>query len=167
MAFTFLKGMGIEIGQSICEEDRVKEASDILEEFRAAKKKLVLPVDLVAADKLDSQAKILKVSVESGIPKGFQGVDIGEKTIQLFSDELKKGKTMLNGPVGVFEIEKFSHGTRRMAEVIAWLDATTIVGGGDSVAAVNNAHLANKMTHISTGGGAYFRVCGVRQFTGH
>ena len=90
-----------------------------------------------------------------GVPKGFQGVDIGEKTIELFENELKGSQTVIwNGPVGVFEIKKFAKGTNKMAKAIASLQATTIVGGGDSVAAVNGAHLADKMTHISTGGGA-------------
>jgi phosphoglycerate kinase len=152
MAYTFLKGMGVEIGNSLCEEDLVHDAAEILHEYQTAKKKLFLPVDHIAVDRLDGKANTVQVAA---IPEGFQGVDIGEKTIKLFSSELKGAKTVLwNGPVGIFENPEFAHGTNKLAEVIASLDATTIVGGGDSVAAVNAAHLADKMTHISTGGGA-------------
>ncbi len=152
MAFTFLKAKGVEIGNSLSEENLVPEAKEILGEYH---NKLLLPVDFLIADRLDAQAKTLEVPASSGIPKGYQGVDIGKQTVKLFSDELKKAKTVLwNGPVGIFEIKKFAAGTERMAEAIAALHATTIVGGGDSVAAVNAARLADKMSHISTGGGA-------------
>lgn len=155
MAYTFLRAMGIEIGDSICEMDQLPEARRVLEEYKAANKKLLLPIDIVTADRMDEKAKIQTVMANSGIPKGFQGVDIGEKTIKLFTEELKLAKTVLwNGPVGVFEIKKFANGTQKMAEAIASLDAVTIVGGGDSVAAVQAAQLADKMGHISTGGGA-------------
>lgn len=152
MAFTFLRALGKEIGDSICEEGLVPKAKEILSAYG---KKMILPVDVVIADRMDGDAKTRTVSVDSGIPKGFQGVDIGEKTIKLFENELKGSQTVMwNGPVGVFEIKKFARGTNEMAKAIASMKATTIVGGGDSAAAVNGAHLADKMTHISTGGGA-------------
>lgn len=152
MAFTFLKAKGIEIGSSLCEEALIPEAKEIIS---TAKQKLILPVDIVIADKLDKNAKTRVVDVSEGIPKGFYGVDIGEKSIILFTNELKKAKTVLwNGPVGIFEIAPFANGTNQIAKAIGSLRAVTVVGGGDSVAAVQEAGLSDKMTHISTGGGA-------------
>lgn len=148
MAFTFLKAQGIKIGDSLVEDDFLTKASDIL---KTCKKPLLLPVDIVAAK--ENQVQIF--SVTEGIPNGFKGVDIGPKTIDLFSQEIKKAKTILwNGPMGIFENPAFAIGTHKIAEVFAKADATTIAGGGETVAAINELQLGTSVSHLSTGGGA-------------
>ncbi len=151
MMFTFLKAQGKGVGQSKLEQDKVSVARQLLKKYG---KKIVLPVDVVVADKVDSKAKSKVVSCDA-IPKAMIGLDIGPNTIKLFESELKKAKTVVwNGPMGMFEIAKFTRGTDSIAKVMAKLKATTIVGGGDSVAAVQKLGLAKKFSHVSTGGGA-------------
>ncbi|MGO4937248.1 phosphoglycerate kinase [Fundicoccus sp. Sow4_H7] len=152
MAYTFLKAQGKEIGLSLFEEDRVELAKDLLDR---AGDKIVLPVDIVIADDFSNDANRKVVSVDE-IPSDWQGLDCGPKSVELFADVLKDAKTVVwNGPMGVFEFENFAQGTIGVCEAIAKLDdATTIVGGGDSAAAVAQLGFEDKFTHISTGGGA-------------
>ena len=153
MAYTFMKAMGLSIGNSLLEEDFLDYAKDMMKKAEEKGVKLLIPVDSVEASEYSNDAEI-KIS-ENGIDDGFMGLDIGPKSIALFSDALKDAKTVVwNGPMGVFEMSNFAKGTNAIAEVLAKLDATTVIGGGDSVAAVNKAGLADKMSHISTGGGA-------------
>ena len=150
MAYTFMAAMGETTGTSLLEPDYIDYAKKMLDE---AGDKLILPVDTVVAEKFDNEAPS-KV-VEGNIPDGWMGLDIGPKTIELFKDALKDAKTVVwNGPMGVFEMPNFAKGTNTIATMLADLDATTVIGGGDSVAAVNQAGLGDKMSHISTGGGA-------------
>lgn len=157
MMFTFYKAQGLEIGNSILEEDKVALAKQILDLAHQKRKKVLLPVDCVVADKIDPNASTQTVSISS-IPTGWSGVDIGPETIRVFSQEIRDAKTVVwNGPMGIFEIEKFSTGTNAIAKVLA--DATktgtiTIVGGGDSAAAMNKVGLEKAVSHVSTGGGA-------------
>lgn len=150
MAYTFMAAQGKTTGTSLLEPDFIDYAKKMLDE---AGDKLVLPVDTVVAEKFDNDAPS-KV-VEGNIPDGFMGLDIGPKTIALFKEVLADAKTVVwNGPMGVFEMPNFAKGTNEIASMLAEIDATTIIGGGDSVAAVNQAGLGSKMSHISTGGGA-------------
>ena len=153
MAYTFMKAKGLSIGNSLLEEDFIGYASDMMKKAAEKGVKLLIPIDSVEASEYSNDAEI-KIS-EGAIDDGFMGLDIGPKSIALFSDALKDAKTVVwNGPMGVFEMPNFAKGTNAIAKVLAELDATTVIGGGDSVAAVNKAGLADKMTHISTGGGA-------------
>ncbi len=151
MAYTFMAAMGYEVGDSLLEADYIDYAKKMMEK---AGDKLLLPIDTVVAQefKNDSPSKVVG---EGGIEKGWEGLDIGPKTIELFKSAIKDAKTVVwNGPMGVFEMENFAKGTNAIAQVLSEIDATTVIGGGDSVAAVNQAGLGDKMTHISTGGGA-------------
>ena len=153
MAYTFMKAMGLNVGTSLLEEDFIDYAKDMIKKAEEKGVKLLLPVDTVEAKEFSNDAES-KVT-ENGIDDGYMGLDIGPKTIEQFSDALKNAKTVVwNGPMGVFEMSNFAKGTNAIAKVLAELDATTVIGGGDSVAAVNKAGLADKMSHISTGGGA-------------
>ena len=154
MAYTFSKAMGGEIGNSLLDEERVGLAKEMMETAKAKGVKLLLPVDTVIANDFDNPTEIK--TVEAGkIPEGWQGLDIGPKTVELFSDAVKSAKTVVwNGPMGVFEKPEFAKGTLAIATAMAESDATTIIGGGDSAAAVTQMGLAPKMSHISTGGGA-------------
>ena len=153
MAYTFMKALGLPIGTSLLEEDFIDYAKDMMKKAEEKGVKLLIPIDSIEASEYSNDAEI-KLS-ENGIDDGFMGLDIGPKSIALFSDALKGAKTVVwNGPMGVFEMSNFAKGTNAIAEVLAGLDATTVIGGGDSVAAVNKAGLADKMSHISTGGGA-------------
>lgn len=155
MAYTFFKAQGIEIGDSIHEDDLLDKAKEILNISKTSKAKLLLPKDNVIADALKEGAKQQIVEIKNGIPKGFQGVDIGPKTIQEYITLLQDAGTVLwNGPLGVFEVKSFAKGTNAVAKALGKTNATTIVGGGDSVAALQEAGLAKKISHISTGGGA-------------
>lgn len=150
MAYTFEAAMGKKTGNSLLEEDYIEFAKKMLEK---GKDKIVLPIDTVVAKefKNDAESKV----VEGDIEDGWMGLDIGPKSVELFSEVLKSAKTVVwNGPMGVFEMPNFAKGTNAIAQVLADIDATTIIGGGDSVAAVNQAGLGDKMSHISTGGGA-------------
>jgi len=155
MAYTFFKAQGLEIGESLHEDDLIQEAKNILEEAEKNGIPIYLPIDNITADRISEDAATQEVDTLKGIPIGQAGVDIGPKTIALFSNKLKEGKTILwNGPLGVFEVAKFSKGTKEIAKTIVNLDATTIVGGGDSVSAIQSVGYADRVTHISTGGGA-------------
>jgi phosphoglycerate kinase len=151
MTFTFLKAQGIEIGESLFEESEVRTARDLL----ANVKQLYMPVDLVITDSFSNDAKRKIILSKEGIPPGWQGMDIGPQTIKEWSEALQKGATIFwNGPLGVFEMPNFAHGTRSIAESLAGSNAEVIVGGGDSVAAIQQMGLANRFAHLSTGGGA-------------
>ena len=155
MAYTFFLAQGLTVGQSLKEEDWVERAGDMIEKAQAAGVKLLLPVDVVAADAFAEDANALTCSVDA-IPADMMGLDIGPETEKLYADAIAEGSTVFwNGPMGVFEMKAFEHGTRAVAEAVAAnKDAATIIGGGDSVAAVNKFSLADEMTFISTGGGA-------------
>ena len=151
LANTFLKAKGINIGASKFDEQTFFVANNIME---LAGEKLILPVDFIAADKFDSSAS-LKVVKFDNIPEGWMALDIGPETIESYKDELKDAKTVFwAGPLGAFEMENFSHGTREIGEFLGNLNAVKIAGGGDTGAAINTFSLADKMTHVSTGGGA-------------
>ena len=151
MAYTFMAAKGQEVGDSLLEKDYIDYAKEMMAK---AGDKLLLPIDTVVAKDFANDAES-KVVPEGGIQAGWQGLDIGPKTIELFSDAVKNAKTVVwNGPMGVFEMENFAKGTNAIAQVLSEIDATTVIGGGDSVAAVNQAGLGDKMSHISTGGGA-------------
>lgn len=153
MAYTFYKAKGYEIGNSLLEEDKVDYAKEMLEKAKTKGVELLLPVDNVVAKEFKADAE--HMVVKENIPEGYMGLDIGPETIKLFSDAVKDAKTVIwNGPMGVFEMPAFAVGTKAIAEALAGLDATTIIGGGDSAAAVEQLGYADKMTHISTGGGA-------------
>ena len=154
MAYTFFKAQGYEVGNSLCESDKCELALSLMEKAKAKGVKLLLPVDTKVGKefKADTESKTV---AWTEIPDEWEGFDIGEKTIEMFKEELKTAKTVVwNGPLGLFEFEQFAVGTNSIANAISELDATTIIGGGDSAAAVEKAGLADKMTHISTGGGA-------------
>ena len=155
MAYTFFKSMGYSVGNSICEEDKLYLAQELMEKAKAKNVKLVLPIDNVIADEFSQDANS-KVIDSDSIPDGWEGLDIGPKTVELFKNELKDAKTVIwNGPLGLSEFEKFANGTRKIAQTLADLsDCITIIGGGDSAAAIEKMGLSDKMTHISTGGGA-------------
>ena len=150
MAYTFEAALGRTTGTSLLEPDFIDYAKKMLDK---AQGKLLLPVDTVVAKEFDNDAE--QMVVEDNIPDGWMGLDIGPKTIEKYSEVLKGAKTVVwNGPMGVFEMPNFAKGTNAIAAVLADIDATTIIGGGDSVAAVNQAGLGEKMSHVSTGGGA-------------
>ena len=154
MAYTFMKAMGEEVGDSLLEPDYIDFAKQMLEKAEKKGVKLLIPVDTVVADSFSNDANF-KTVPRGGIEPGWQGLDIGEETCKLYVDALKDAKTVVwNGPMGVFEMPNFAAGTLAIAKALAELDATTIIGGGDSVAAVNQLGYGDKMTHISTGGGA-------------
>jgi phosphoglycerate kinase len=153
MAYTFLKAQGKGIGASLCENDKTDLALELIKKAEIKGVKFLLPVDNKIADAFSNDAN--QRFSENGIPDGWQGLDIGPKTIKIFSDAIKNAKTVIwNGPMGVFEFENFAAGTKAVAEALSNTDAVTIIGGGDSAAAVTQLGYADKMTHISTGGGA-------------
>ncbi len=156
MAYTFLKAQGQEIGKSLLEADKLDLAKQILAEAKSHNVRFLLPVDHVVADKMEAGARIQHIGEGQPIPADMMALDIGPATIELFSDEIGAARTIVwNGPMGVFEIEAFAKGTKKIAHAVADNGAAlSIVGGGDSVAAVKNAGVADKITHISTGGGA-------------
>lgn len=154
MAYTFFKARGYEIGDSLLEEDKIDLARSLEEKAKAKGVRLLLPIDNVVAKEFKADAEHKVVSSEE-IPAGWQGLDIGPKTCELFGEEIKKAKTVVwNGPMGVFEMPAFAKGTEAIARYMAECEGTTIIGGGDSAAAVEQLGYADKMTHISTGGGA-------------
>jgi phosphoglycerate kinase len=156
MAYTFLKAQGYDVGKSRVEEDKIDLARQLLAEGKAHKVKFLLPVDHIVASKIDLNALVRTIGEGQPIPSDLMGLDIGPKSIELFSEEISTARTIIwNGPMGVFEVSPFSRGTFKLAHAIAEnAAAISIVGGGDSVAAVHAAGVADKMTHISTGGGA-------------
>ena len=153
MAYTFLKAQGYKIGTSLCEDDRVDYAKEMIEKAKSKGVKFLLPVDhRISSEFKDIEAKVTE---DQNIPDGFMGLDIGPKTDVLYADAIKDAKTVIwNGPMGVFEFDNFNKGTIAVAKAMADADATTVIGGGDSAAAVNILGFGDKMTHISTGGGA-------------
>ena len=154
MAYTFMKSLGEEVGDSLLEADYLDYAKEMLEKAEEKGVKMLIPVDTVVANDFSNDADFKTVG-RGGIEKGWQGVDIGPETSKLFADALKDAKKVVwNGPMGVFEMPNFAKGTEAVAKALAEIDATTIIGGGDSAAAVNNLGFGDKMTHISTGGGA-------------
>ena len=159
MAYTFLKAKGYEIGKSLVDDEKIGYCSDMMKKAEETGKKLLLPVDTVVAkefpDPIDAKIEVRTVKV-SEIPADMEGLDIGEETRKLFADAIKGAKTVVwNGPMGVFENPILAAGTIAVAKAMAEAkDATTIIGGGDSAAAVQQLGFADKMTHISTGGGA-------------
>jgi phosphoglycerate kinase len=156
MAYTFLKAMGREVGKSLLETDKLELAKQILEKARTNKLKFLLPVDHVVADKPEATARTSIVGEGQSIPPEKMGLDIGPQTRELFADEIMAARTIVwNGPMGVFEVEPFAKGTLAIAQAVAENPgATSIVGGGDTVAAVHQAGVADRISHISTGGGA-------------
>ena len=156
MAYTFLKAQGLEVGQSLVEGDKLELARTLLEEAKKRKLTFLLPVDHVAAAKIEPNAVLQQIGEGQPIPANLMALDIGPKTIELFSEEISRARTIVwNGPMGVFEVPAFSKGTTKIAQAVADnVGATSIVGGGDSVSAVRAAGVADRITHISTGGGA-------------
>ncbi len=156
MAYTFLKAQGLEVGKSLVEGDKVELARTLLEEAKKRKLTFLLPVDHVAAAKIEPNAVLRQIGEGLPIPANLMALDIGPKTIELFSEEISRARTIVwNGPMGVFEVPAFSKGTTKIAQAVADnVGATSIVGGGDSVSAVRAAGVADRITHISTGGGA-------------
>ena len=154
MAYTFMKALGEEVGDSLLEADYLDYAKEMMAKAEEKGVKLLIPVDTVVAKEFANDAEH-KTVARGGIEAGWQGLDIGEKTIELYKEAIKDAKTVVwNGPMGVFEMPNFAKGTNAIAQALAEIDATTVIGGGDSVAAVNKAGLGDKMSHISTGGGA-------------
>lgn len=154
MAYTFMKAQGFEIGTSILDEENIQLAGDLMEHAKERGVDLVLPVDFVCGKEFKNDTEI-KVFDNDKMPGDFMGLDIGPKTVELFKKSIMEAKTVVwNGPLGVFEMENFAKGTKAIAEALAESDAVTVIGGGDSAAAVEQFGLADKMSHISTGGGA-------------
>jgi len=157
MAFTFFKAQGFEIGKSLLEAEKLDLAKELLEKVKSGKLKFLLPVDVVVADEFKNESPSIVVDVDK-IPADKMGLDIGPKSIKLFSDELLKSKTIVwNGPMGIFEMPNFAKGTFAVAEALAKATengAITVIGGGDSAAAIADAGLEKKVSHVSTGGGA-------------
>lgn len=154
MAYTFLKAQGKEIGKSLLEEDKMDLSLELLERAKENGVEILLPVDVVIADEIAPGVETQIVDIDS-IPADKEALDIGPKTAELFAEKIKAAKTVVwNGPMGVFEIKEFSNGTNEVAKALAEADATTIVGGGDSALAIEMAGLKDKITHVSTGGGA-------------
>ena len=154
MAYTFAKAQGYSIGDSLCEDDKVELAREMLEKAKAKGVKLLLPVDNRVGDKFDANCSV-KVVGSDNIPDGWMGMDIGPETEKLFCEAIKGAGTVVwNGPMGVFEFDKFAGGTLAVAKAVADSGAVSIIGGGDSAAAVAKLGFGDKMTHISTGGGA-------------
>ncbi|WP_315117433.1 phosphoglycerate kinase [uncultured Clostridium sp.] len=154
MSYTFLKSQGFNIGNSLVEEDKIDYAKEMIEKAKTKGVKLLLPVDNVVADKFAAEANPI-ITEDENIKEGYMGLDIGPKAAKIYADEVKKAKTVIwNGPMGVFEFDNFANGTIEVAKAMAESHATTVIGGGDSAAAVNQLGFGDEMTHISTGGGA-------------
>ena len=154
MCYTFTKAQGGNVGNSLLEEDYLQYALDMVKKAEEKGVKLLLPVDSVAADAFSNDADT-KVVAQGEIPDGWMGLDIGPESARMYADAVRSAKTVVwNGPMGCFEMPKFADGTKAVAEALANTDAVTIIGGGDSAAAVNQLGYGDKMTHISTGGGA-------------
>jgi len=155
MAYTFYKALGLQVGNSICEDDKIELAKGLMEKAKEKNVKMLLPIDNKLGKEFSPNTET-KIVNRDEIPDGWEGLDIGPKTIKLYSEELKKAKTIIwNGTVGVAEFEIFATGTNSLAKVLSELeDCVTIIGGGDTAAAVQIAGVADKMSHVSTGGGA-------------
>ena len=166
MCFTFTKAQGGNVGKSLLEEDYLQYALDMIEKAKEKGVKLLLPVDAVAADEFSNDANI-KVVPQNEIPEGWMGLDIGPETAKLYAEAVKSAKTVVwNGPMGCFEMPNFANGTETVAKALSETDAVTIIGGGDSAAAVNQLGYGDKMTHISTGGGASLEFLEGKELTG-
>jgi phosphoglycerate kinase len=158
MAFTFVKSAGGSIGKSRCEEDKLELARQMIEKAKQKRVKLIYSTDAVCAKEISENAKTITVGAGE-IPDGYMGLDIGPKTIELFTGEIANAGTVIwNGPAGVFEIEQFSSGTRAIANAMSKCRAITVIGGGDSAAAAAQMGYKHKMSHISTGGGASLKI---------
>lgn len=154
LAYTFIKSQGYEIGKSLLEEDKIELADSFIKKAKEYGVRFLLPIDVIAANDFSEEADVKIVDI-SDIPSDWQALDIGPKTIALYQQIIKESKLVIwNGPMGVFEMEKFAKGTNAIAEAMAATSGTTIIGGGDSAAAIEKAGLAKEMSHISTGGGA-------------
>ena len=154
MAYTFFKAKGWSVGNSICEDDKVELAKELMAKAEAKGVKMLLPVDTVVGKEFKEDTEYMTVD-SCAIPDAWQGLDIGPKSVELFSETIKNAETVVwNGPMGVFEFEAFAVGTKAVAKAVAESGAISIIGGGDSAAAVEQLGYADKMTHISTGGGA-------------
>ncbi|MGI6576796.1 MAG: phosphoglycerate kinase [Eubacteriales bacterium] len=154
MAYTFVKAMGGSIGTSLCEDEKLDYAREMIEKAKAKGVQFLLPVDNIAASEFAADAEAVTVKTHA-IPDNLMGLDIGPETIKIFSEAIKNAGTVVwNGPMGVFEFDKFANGTRAIATAVAESNSVSIIGGGDSAAAIQQLGFAEKMTHISTGGGA-------------
>ena len=154
MAYTFLKALGYNVGNSLCEDDKINLAMELMEKAKEKGVKFMLPIDNRIGKDFTPETEC-RIVPSAEIPDGWQGLDIGPETVKLYAEELKNAKTIVwNGPLGVFELEKFAIGTNEIAKALGDIDAVKIIGGGDSASAVEKAGVAEKMTHISTGGGA-------------
>lgn len=154
MAFTFLKSLGYSVGKSLLEEDKIDLAKELIEKAKSKNVKILLPIDVVVSMEFSNDSEFKTVNIDS-IEDDYMGLDIGEKTVKLFSDEISNAKTVVwNGPMGVFEMSNFAKGTFEIAKAIAETDAISIIGGGDSASAAEKSGYKDKITHISTGGGA-------------
>lgn len=154
LAYTFFKAQGNEIGRSLCDDSKLETALEFIAKAKELGKNFMLPVDIVVADDFSVNANVQIVDIDA-IPAGWEGVDIGPKTRALYAEVIKNSKLVVwNGPMGVFEMDPFSNGTREVAQACATTDGYTIIGGGDSAAAAEKFNLADQMNHISTGGGA-------------
>ncbi|MNT48613.1 Phosphoglycerate kinase [compost metagenome] len=154
MAYTFIKAQGYEVGNSICELDKLDLALELIAKAKERGIKFMIPVDTKVGKEFnkDTESKVVK---STEIPDGWEGFDIGTETIKLYTEELESAKTVIwNGPVGLFEFDQFAIGTNAIAKKLSEIDAVTVIGGGDSAAAIEKIGLADKMSHISTGGGA-------------
>ncbi len=166
MAYTFLKAAGSDVGDSLVEEDKIELAADLLDAAGEKRVNFLLPVDHVIGDEFSASAKF-KNTADAGIPKGFRGMDIGQATVKKFIEVLKGARTVVwNGPLGVCEFASFVAGTRAIADYLAESNATTILGGGDTVAAVNKFGIASRFSHVSTGGGASLEFLEGKQLPG-
>ncbi len=166
MSYTFLKAKGYEIGKSICEDDRIKFAQDMISLAEENNVDLILPVDIVVAKEFDSDSEKKLVSVQS-MPVDWMGMDIGEKSVEIFKEKISGAKTIFwNGPVGVFEWERFASGTRNIANLIAESNAVTVAGGGDTLAALRKYNIASKFSHVSSGGGASMELLEGKELPG-
>ncbi|CAH1220142.1 MULTISPECIES: phosphoglycerate kinase [Paenibacillus] len=166
LSYTFMKAQGFEVGQSLLDESKLDVALGFIEKAKKLGKNFYLPVDIVISDDFSANANTKIVEV-GDIPADWEGIDIGPKTREIYADVIKNSKLVVwNGPMGVFEIEPFSHGTRAVAEACATTDAYTVIGGGDSAAAAEKFKLADKMDHISTGGGASLEFMEGKQLPG-
>jgi phosphoglycerate kinase len=167
MAYTFLKSRGVAVGRSLVEDDKLDEARDIEAKAKARGLRIGLPVDHVVADRLEAGAAYATLEVNDGAIGDRMGVDIGPETVRLYTDMLRDARTVVwNGPMGVFENPAFATGTNSIARAVADVKGTTIVGGGDSIAAINQAGVGDRITHISTGGGASLEFLGGRKLPG-
>jgi phosphoglycerate kinase len=167
MAYTFLKAQGLPVGRSLVEDELVDAAKSLIERAKRRGVEFLLPVDHVVAPKMDAAAPTATLAVGDATIGDRMGLDIGPRTVAAYADVIRRAKTVVwNGPMGVFEMAPFAAGTMAVARAVAGVAGTTIIGGGDSVAAVTQAGVADRMTHISTGGGASLEFLGGRTLPG-